>query len=228
MTSTDNFDTIVLGSGSGGRGVAKRLLEAGRSVAIVEPHPFRGEGPHWGCMPTKTLLRAPELRAEAMRTPGLAAPDIEWPGIVEYRDYMNSGLDDSKKVAQFEERGATIVRGAGEIAGGGKVDVDGRMLTAKQIVIATGTEPVIPDIPGLGDVDHWTNREATALTEVPESAIVLGGGPVGIELAQMLSRFGATTTVVEAADRLLAREHPSVGERIEKAFAAEGIEVVKG
>src|ERR1700759_3750398 len=125
MTSADTFDVVVLGSGSGGRGVAKRLLAHGKSVAIVEPELFGGECPYWACMPTKTLLRAPELRAEATRTPGLNKPGIEWPDIVEYRDYMNSGLDDAKKVAQFEDRGATVIRGTGELQDDGRVTVDG-------------------------------------------------------------------------------------------------------
>lgn len=227
--SKSAFDAIVLGAGPGGRGAAKRLVKAGLSTAMVEQELVGGECPFWACIPTKTLLRPAEALGEARHVPGLSVPEHRWSEIRDYRDYMNSGLDDTKKAESFSKMGIEIVRGHAALTGKGTVDVDGRELSAEHVVIATGTEALIPPIDGIEDVEYWTNREATTLTEIPASAIVLGGGPVGIELGQMLARYGSEVTIVEAAERLLAREAPSVGEQLAELLADEdGIDVRTG
>ncbi|MGZ4268183.1 MAG: dihydrolipoyl dehydrogenase family protein [Solirubrobacteraceae bacterium] len=219
--SSSEFDAVVIGAGPGGRGAAKRLVQAGRSVAMVEQELVGGECPFWACIPTKTLLRPAEAIGELRHVAGLDAQAARWDEVRAYRDYMNSGLDDAKKAEAYASMGIEIVRGHARITGPGAVDVDGRALTARHLVIATGTDPAIPPVDGIADVEYWTNREATTLTEVPGSAIVLGGGPVGVELGQMLARYGARVTIVEAAERLLSRETASVGEQLAELLAAE-------
>ncbi len=227
--TTNEFDAVVLGAGPGGRGAAKRLVKAGLSTAMVEQELVGGECPFWACIPTKTLLRPAEAMGEVRHTPGLEDPVHRWPEIREYRDYMNSGLDDTKKAESFSKMGIEIVRGHARITGRGAVDVDGRELSAEHIVLATGTTAAIPPIDGIDDVEYWTNREATTLTEIPESAIVLGGGPVGVELGQMLARYGARVTIVEFAPRLLSRENASVGEQLAELLREQdGIDVRVG
>jgi len=222
------FDAVVLGSGPGGRGAAGGLAHAGLSVAMVEAELVGGECPFWACIPSKALLRPVEARGEAAHVAGLRAPEASWPEIAKYRDYMNSGLDDTTKAKSLADRGIEIVRGYGRITGPGRVTVDGRELSAHRIVVATGTTSAVPPIKGLDGVDYWTNREATALQEIPRSAIVLGGGPVGVELGQMLSRYGAQVTIVQGAERLLAREHESVGDQLAHLLRGEGIDVRLG
>ncbi len=227
--STSEFDAIVFGAGPGGRGAAKRLVQAGLSTAMVEQELVGGECPFWACIPTKALLRPAELIGEARHTPGIDDATHRWPEIREYRDYMNSGLDDTKKAESFAKMGIEIVRGHARITGRGAVDVDGRALRTEHIVLATGTTAAIPPIDGLDEVEYWTNREATSLTEIPASAIVLGGGPVGVELGQMLARYGARVAIVEAAPRLLSRENASVGDQLAGLLReADGIDVRVG
>ena len=229
MTKKKQFDAVVFGAGPGGRGAAKRLVKAGLSTAMVEQELVGGECPFWACIPTKALLRPAELMGEARHTPGIDSPTHRWPEIRDYRDYMNSGLDDTKKAESFEKQGIEIVRGHAKLTGPGVVDVDGRELNAEHIVLATGTTATVPPIDGIDDVEYWTNREATTLTEIPASAIVLGGGPVGVELGQMLARYGADVTIVESAPRLLVRENASVGEQLAELLAEQdGIDVRVG
>jgi pyruvate/2-oxoglutarate dehydrogenase complex dihydrolipoamide dehydrogenase (E3) component len=228
MADTERYDAVVLGAGPGGRGAAKRLVKAGRSVAMVEQELVGGECPFWACIPTKWLLRPIEAADDVQHVPGLGAPERRMAEILEYRDYMNSGLDDTSHAKSFSDMGIDIVRGKGRISGPGTVQVGDRTLSAGDIIVATGTTAAIPPIDGIESVDAWTNREATTLTEVPASAVVLGGGPVGIELGQMLSRYGAKVTLVESAERLLSREDPEVGELIREHFLAEGIDVRVG
>jgi dihydrolipoamide dehydrogenase len=226
----EHYDTVVIGAGPGGRGTAGMLAQAGQRVAMIESELVGGECPYWACIPSKTLLRPGEALAADRRVAGVGRGKIVWPAVVDYRDYMNSGLDDTGKVAAAEELGIEVLRGRGRIEGSGRVCVDGRILSprslsAEHIVLATGTTAAIPALPGLGEIDYWTNREATSLREVPDSVIVLGGGPVGVELAQMLHRFGARVTLVHAGERLLEREHPSIGELLAELLSAEGIAV---
>ncbi|MFN2433621.1 MAG: NAD(P)/FAD-dependent oxidoreductase [Gemmatimonadota bacterium] len=222
---TERYDAIVLGMGPGGEVVADRLLTGGMRVAVVERELIGGECAYWACIPSKTLLRPPEARAAAARTSGVSEPSLEWARAIEYRDFMVRHLDDSKQEHDYEERGATVIRGSGRIAGPGTVEVGGKRLLADHLVIATGSDPRIPPIRGLADVRPWTNREATSLREVPARVVLIGGGPVGVELGQMLARFGSEVTIVQAADRLLNREDPRIGELIRMALESEGIRV---
>lgn len=228
MSSPDRYDAVVIGSGSGGRGVAKRLNAAGMSVAMLESELVGGECPFWACMPSKALLRPAEVVREARQVAGLSAPAVSWEEVSRYRDYMNSGLDDSRKFARFSEQGIEVIRGRGRLVGRGAVEVDGRRLESDRIVVATGSQAAVPEIEGLRDVEFWTNREGTTFHEVPDSTVVLGGGPVGIELGQLLSRYGSRVTIVEAADILLGREHPRVGGLLSELLQQEGIEVRTG
>jgi pyruvate/2-oxoglutarate dehydrogenase complex dihydrolipoamide dehydrogenase (E3) component len=221
----EHYDTIVIGAGPGGRGVAGTLAQAGQRVAMIESELVGGECPYWACIPSKTLLRPGEALAADRRVPGVGRGAIDWPAVVDYRDFMNSGLDDSGKVAAAERLDIDVLRGRGRIDAPGRVSVAGRSLATRNIVVASGTAAAIPELPGLAEVDYWTNREATSLREVPDSAIVLGGGPVGVELAQMLHRFGAHVTLVHSERRLLEREHRSVGELLAELLRAEGIAV---
>ena len=225
---SENFDAIVIGAGPAGEVAASRLLKQGLRIALVERELVGGECGYWACIPSKTLLRAPEAQAEAGRTAGLDEPAIHWQEIVKYRDYMIRDLDDSGAVAGYAKSGVTVVKGEARIKAPGTITVDDRQLSAERIAIATGSEAVIPRIEGLEEAGYWTNREATTLTEVPKDVIVLGGGPVGIELGQMLRRYGADVTIVQGANRLIDREDPRVSELIAEALQADGIELRLG
>ena len=209
---TDRYDAVVIGAGPGGRAVARALAGERRRVAMVERELVGGECPFWACIPTKTLLRPVELRSGARHFPGLASPPAEWSEIASYRDYMNSGLDDTDKTEAHERMGIEVIHADARVAGPRLVAIEGRELETESIVVATGTSSAIPPLDGLEAVDYWTNREATALREVPRSAIVLGGGPVGVELGQLLAGFGSEVTLVEAADRVLSHEEPELSE----------------
>ena len=224
----ERFDVIVLGMGPGGEVVASKLLAGGKRVAVLERELIGGECGYWACIPSKTLLRPPEVRAGARRAAGTATPDLDWPEASAYRDTMIRHLDDTKQVESYEKQGATVLRGSGRIVGQGRVEVNGQMLHSDHIVVATGSDASIPPIEGLDDVPVWTNREATTLKEIPERAVFVGGGPVGVELGQMLARFGARVTIVQSADRLIDREDPRVGELIASALAEDGIDIRLG
>ncbi len=225
---SDRFEAIVLGMGPGGEVVADRLIEGGMKVAVVERELIGGECAYWACIPSKTLLRPPEAKAAASRAAGAGTPELSWEAAAAYRDYMIRHLDDSRQVAGYEERGAAVVKGVGRITGPGRVEVEGRVLQADHVVIATGSDARVPAISGLGDVTVWTNREATTLDEIPARAALIGGGPVGVELGQMLARFGSEVTIVQSAERLIDREHPRVGELIRRALERDGIDVRVG
>lgn len=227
-SASSEYDAIVIGAGPGGRGCASRLNDAGMRVAMLENELVGGECPFWACIPSKTLLRPAEVVSEARHAAGLAEPASRWSEISDYRDYMNSGLDDSAKFEAYAKRGIDVIRGRGRIVAPRTVEVDGRRLESERIVIATGTAAAIPEIDGLSDVPFWTNREGTTFKEVPSSAIVLGGGPVGVELGQMLARYGSKVTLVEAAERLLVREQAGVGELLAKLLRSDGIDVRTG
>jgi dihydrolipoamide dehydrogenase len=239
MSRDQRFDAIVIGAGPGGRGAAKKLAAAGRTVAVVEAELVGGECPFWACIPSKTLLRPVEARGEAAHVAGLDRPALHWDDVARYRDYMVSGHDDTAKAEALEKAGVEIVRGRGRLDGPGRVVVD-RLgpdgapagepteLGAETVVLATGTTSARPRMEVGDGVEPWTNREATALDRVPASAVVLGGGPVGVELGQMLSRFGAKVTLVEGGPRLLARETPAVGDLLADLLTGEGIDIRTG
>ncbi len=220
----ERFEVVVIGSGSGGRAAAGRLAQAGMTVAMVESGLVGGECPYWACMPAKTLLRPAEAVADARRVPGLTAEIDDWDAVLAFRDEVVSRWDDAGKAERYEARGVTILRGRGRLAGPGRVEVDGRAVLAERIVVATGSAAVVPPIDGLDAVNFWTNREAMELRRAPESAAILGAGPVGIEIGQMLHRFGSRVVIVNTAPHPLPSEQPEVGDLLARNLAGEGIE----
>jgi dihydrolipoamide dehydrogenase len=219
------FDAAVLGAGPAGEVAASRLSEQGLRTALIERELVGGECAYWACIPSKTLLRPPEVRSEARRTAGTSAPEQRWAEVAEYRDYMIRHLDDAAQVDGYEKSGVRVYKGNGKLAGPGRIDVAGETIEAERIVIATGSDAKIPPIPGLGEAGYWTNRQATTLKEIPDSIMILGGGPVGIELGQFLRRFGAEVAIIETAPRLIPRENPRVGELIAQTLREDGIEL---
>ncbi len=228
MNASERFELIVIGAGPAGETVASRLADRGLRTALVEQELVGGECAYYACIPSKTLLRPGEVGSEATRAAGVATPDQQFAEISRYRDSMIRNLNDTGQVEEYERQGVTVVRGEASLSGPGQVDVDGQRLEGERIVIATGTEPAIPPIDGLEQAGYWTNREATTLKAVPDSAVILGGGPVGIELAQMLRRFGASVTLIEAGERLLEREDPRVSELVAESLSADGVELHLG
>ncbi|UJA19810.1 NAD(P)/FAD-dependent oxidoreductase [Thermoleophilia bacterium SCSIO 60948] len=223
-----HYDAIVIGAGPAGEVATSRLSKRGLNTALVEREMVGGECAYWACIPSKTLLRPPEVRAEAIRAPGLTEPEARWAEIVKYRDYMVRNLDDSGAVKGYEDSGVSVYKGEARFVSPGTVEVGGERLTSERIIVATGSDPMAPQIEGLDQIDFWTNREATTLSEMPRDVVVLGGGPVGIELGQMLRRYGADVTIVQGAERLIDREEPRVSELIEDALKEDGIEVRVG
>ena len=226
-------DVVVIGMGPGGEEVAERLAEAGLDVVGIESRLVGGECPYWGCIPSKMMIRAADMLAEARRVPGMAgAATVEpsWDPVAwRIRAEATDDWDDRAAVERFEEKGGRLRRGRGRLVGSGRVQVGDEVVeAARAVVIATGTEPAIPPVPGLAGVAYWTNREAIETREVPASLVVMGGGAVGMELAQVFRRFGAEVSVVEAADRLLPLEEPAAGELAARVFEKEGIVVRTG
>jgi pyruvate/2-oxoglutarate dehydrogenase complex dihydrolipoamide dehydrogenase (E3) component len=233
VTSRERADVVVLGLGPGGEEVAGRLAEAGLAVVGIEKELLGGECPYWGCVPSKMMIRAANLLAEAGRVDqmaGTATVRPDWAPVARrIREEATNTWDDKVAVDRFVGKGGRFVRGEAVVSGYGRVRVGDREIEASQgIVIATGTVPVIPPVPGLKGLPYWTNRDAIATEEVPESLLVLGGGAIGLELAQVFARFGARVTVVEGAPRLVPMEEPEASEMIADVFTAEGIEVRTG
>ena len=192
-----------------------------------------GECPYWGCVPSKMMLRAANLLAEARRIPGIAGDasvNPDWSPVARrIREEATDDWDDHVAVERFEGKSGRFVRGHGRLAGPGRVEVDGQSFEAtKAIVLATGTGPALPPVPGLSDVPYWTNRDVVEAKDLPRSLVVLGGGAVGMELAQAYARFGVEVTVVEALDRVLPLEEPEASEVINSVFRREGIDVYAG
>lgn len=226
----EQVDVVVIGLGVGGEGVAGSLAEAGLNVVGVEGKLVGGECPYWGCVPSKMMIRAADMIAETRRIDGIAGEASvtpSWkPVAMRIREEATTYWDDKIAVDRFTGKGGTFVRGYAKISGPGRVEVNGREFEASRgVVLSTGTEPVIPPIEGLADTPYWTNREAIETEEVPDSIIVLGGGAVGLELAQVFARFGSDVTVVEAVDRLLPLEEPESSEIVQAAFDEDGIGV---
>jgi pyruvate/2-oxoglutarate dehydrogenase complex dihydrolipoamide dehydrogenase (E3) component len=230
--SDREFDVICIGTGPCGEAVADELAGAGLSLAVIEERLVGGECPYWACIPSKTLLRSAEVVAEAGRARELAASRVEWdldyPKVSKRVWWMARDLDDTRP-AEAIQRDATLLRGHGALTGPRRVEVDGVALTARRaVIVATGTSPNVPPIPGLAGVDYWTNRQAVLAKELPPSLAVLGGGAVGVELAQGFARLGTHVTIVEAAPRLVAAEEAEAGEVLRGHLEAEGIRVITG
>jgi pyruvate/2-oxoglutarate dehydrogenase complex dihydrolipoamide dehydrogenase (E3) component len=221
----DRFDVVILGAGPAGEHAANALAGEGKQVLLIERELIGGECSNWACIPTKTLLRAPEVRGESERAAGTEAAALRWPELARYRDYMTSAGDDSARVKNYEEMGVKVIKGVGRLAGPGALEVDGERFEAAQIILSTGSEAVIPPIDGLAAAGYWSNREATALEEIPASAVIVGGGPVGIELAQFLSAFGTRVSLVQGAARLLEREDERVCELLTESLREAGVDI---
>jgi pyruvate/2-oxoglutarate dehydrogenase complex dihydrolipoamide dehydrogenase (E3) component len=229
----ETVDVVVVGLGVGGEEVAGRLAEAGLSVVGVEGRLVGGECPYWGCVPSKMMIRAGNALAEARRVPQLAgAADVraDWAPVARrIRDEATDSWDDKVAVDRLVGKGVTFIRGWATITGAGEVTVGDRVFHATRgIVVGTGTEPAVPPIAGLAGTPLWTNREAIEVETLPASLIVLGGGAIGVELAQVFARFGVTVTVVEALDRLLALEEPESSDLARDALTRDGVTVHVG
>lgn len=225
---SEEFDVICIGAGTAGEALADGLRGSGLSLAVIEKSMVGGECAYWGCMPSKTLLRSAETLAEAGKARELAASRVEWevdfPKIAKRTHWMARDLDDTNAAKAVEATGAQLLRGQARLTGPRTVEVDGRALEARRgVVIASGAEPAAPPIAGLDRVDYWTNREAVMTTDLPASLIVLGGGPVGVELAQAFARFGTRVQVVEAMERLLPADEPEAGTLLAKYLEGDGI-----
>jgi pyruvate/2-oxoglutarate dehydrogenase complex dihydrolipoamide dehydrogenase (E3) component len=227
----DRYDAVVIGAGPAGTVAAGELADGGMKVAIVESELVGGECSYWACIPSKTLLRPPEAVHDAKDASGAAEAvtgSIDTGAALGWRDYMVSDYDDSGPSAAgwLESAGIDLFRGNGAIDGPGRVRVGDQVIEADKILLATGSSPVIPPIDGLDEVDGiWTNREATGMKSVPESVVVMGAGPVGCEMSQILQRLGAQVTLLDGSGHALPREAKEAGLAIEEVLAADGVDV---